>query len=81
MSHTVTITTPMPTLDELGKELGLTKAEQDFLIRLVDEKGLARTAPMVGNRRGISSKAHNHPEQNGTNAARKKNDRAIEASA
>jgi hypothetical protein len=32
----------MPTLDELGKKLGLTKARQRFLIRLVDEKSSHR---------------------------------------
>jgi hypothetical protein len=34
----------MPTLDEIGKRLGLTRAEQDFLIRLVDEKRPRRAA-------------------------------------
>jgi hypothetical protein len=29
----------MPTLDELGKRLGLSRAAQESLIRLVDEKG------------------------------------------
>jgi hypothetical protein len=32
----------MPTLDEIGRELGLSKIEQKSLIRLVDEK-VART--------------------------------------
>ncbi len=42
MAHSVIITTPMPTLDEIGKELGLTRAEQDSLIRLVDERSVGR---------------------------------------
>jgi len=44
MAHSVIITTPMPTLDELGKELGLTRAEQKLIIRLVDEKTSRRPA-------------------------------------
>ena len=42
MARSVIIKTPMPTLDELGKKLGLTKAKQRFLIRLVDEKSSRR---------------------------------------
>jgi hypothetical protein len=38
MAHSVIITTPMPTLDEIGEELGLKKSEQDSLIRLVDKR-------------------------------------------
>jgi hypothetical protein len=44
MAHSVIITTPQLTLDELGKQYGLSKAEQEFLIRLVDEKVSRRPA-------------------------------------
>ena len=36
MRPPVVITTPMPTLDEIGRELGLSAAKQKSLIRLVD---------------------------------------------
>jgi hypothetical protein len=36
MRPPVVITTPMPTLDEIGRELGLSAATQKSLIRLVD---------------------------------------------
>jgi hypothetical protein len=36
MRPPVVITTPMPTLDEIGRELGLSAARQKSLIRLVD---------------------------------------------
>jgi hypothetical protein len=42
MARSVIIKTPIPTLDELGKKLGLTKTRQRFLIRLVDEKSSRR---------------------------------------
>jgi hypothetical protein len=38
MAHSVIITTPLPTLDEIGKRLGLSNAEQEYIISLVDEK-------------------------------------------
>jgi len=38
MAHSVIITTPRLTLDELGEQYGLSKAEQESLIRLVREK-------------------------------------------
>jgi hypothetical protein len=43
MAHSVIITTPMPTLDELGRDLGLTKTQQKFIISLVDEKMSGRS--------------------------------------
>jgi hypothetical protein len=39
MAHSVIITTPKLTLDELGEQYGLSKAEQESLIRLVDKMG------------------------------------------
>lgn len=74
MAHSVTITTPMPTLDELGKELGLTKAEQKFIIRLVDEKGSRRSAANAF-RNGASSSGL-FETKSGSGAARKTKNRA-----
>ena len=42
-AHSVIITSPMPTLDEIGKELGLSRSEQKSLIRLVNGRGLSRS--------------------------------------
>ena len=74
MAHSVTITTPMPTLDELGKELGLTKAEQEFIIRLVDEKGSRRSAAYAFRNRAASSGLFTTKRRSG--AARKTKNRA-----
>jgi hypothetical protein len=43
MARTVDITTPIPTLEEFGKSLGLSKRRQDSLLRLVrrDSSGIA----------------------------------------
>lgn len=35
MARSVTISTPIPTLEEFGKSLGLSKTRQDSLLRLV----------------------------------------------
>jgi hypothetical protein len=35
MARSVTISTPIPTLEEFGKSLGLSKKRQDSLLRLV----------------------------------------------
>ena len=35
MARSVNITTPIPTLEEFGKSLGLSKVRQDSLLRLV----------------------------------------------
>jgi hypothetical protein len=35
MARSVNITTPVPTLEEFGKSLGLSKRRQDSLLRLV----------------------------------------------
>lgn len=47
MAHSVIITTPMPTLDEIGQRLGLSKAERESLIRLVEEKATRRSKAAV----------------------------------
>jgi hypothetical protein len=44
MAHSVTITTPILTWDELVQQYGLSKADQKFVIRLVDEKVARRPA-------------------------------------
>jgi hypothetical protein len=43
MARSVTISTPVPTLEEFGKSLGLSKSRRDSLLRLVrrDSKWLA----------------------------------------
>ena len=43
MAHSVIITTPMPTLDEIGKRLGLSKADQRFVASLFEKKNPRRT--------------------------------------
>jgi hypothetical protein len=35
MARSVTISTPVPTLEEFGKSLGLSKSRQDSLLRIV----------------------------------------------
>jgi hypothetical protein len=35
MARSVTISTPVPTLDEFGKSLGLSKSRRDSLLKLV----------------------------------------------
>jgi len=55
MAHSVIITTPRLTLDELGKQYGLSKAEQESLIRLVREKGLGRRATRAPRKGGAAS--------------------------
>jgi hypothetical protein len=65
MAHSAIITTPMPTLDELGERLGLSKAKQKYLIRLVDEKGSRRSTSYAFKTLVPSSKS----EKNGTKKA------------
>jgi hypothetical protein len=38
MARSVTITTPVPTLEEFGRSLGLSKRRQDSLLRLVQRE-------------------------------------------
>jgi hypothetical protein len=55
MRHSVVLTTPMPTWEETVATYGLTKAEQKFVIRLVDEKLSRRAAsPLRTIRRAVS---------------------------
>jgi len=44
MAHSVTITTPIPTLEELGESLGLSKSRQRSLIAMFQDEGPARPA-------------------------------------
>jgi hypothetical protein len=76
MAHSVIITTPMPTLDEIGKELGLTRAEQDFLIRLVDEKGSRRREVHAPKSRSASSRTTKTVANKKAGPARKTRNRA-----
>jgi hypothetical protein len=61
MAHSVIITTPRLTLDELGEQYGLTRAEQDFLIRLVDEKGLKRRVDRASKPKSTRAKTAKAP--------------------
>jgi|GEM_PF-7049573 hypothetical protein len=47
MAHSVTITAPIPTLEEFGKDLGLSKKEQKSLLRIVNRT----TKPSVTSQR------------------------------
>ena len=53
MAHSVTITTPRLTSDELGEQYGLSKAEQESLIRLVRENLSAQRAGSVPRRKAV----------------------------
>jgi len=57
MAHSVIITTPVPTWDEIVQEYGLSKADQKSVIRLVNEKVSRRPATVVRKRRTASSKS------------------------
>jgi hypothetical protein len=76
MAHSVTITTPMPTLDEIGKRLGLSKAEQESIIRMVDEKGFGRRAASARKGTSASSMSARTGARGSVTLARKKNARA-----
>lgn len=71
----------MPTLDEIGKRLGLSKAEQKSLIRLVDERGSRRSAVSARKRGTVSAKALKSMAANVAYSAKEKNERACEATA
>jgi len=73
MAHSVTITTPMPTLDELGKDLGLTKAEQKFIISLVDKKVPKRSQTYAFKTRSTSSGMAKNGSKKVSNMTRKTN--------
>jgi aspartyl-tRNA synthetase len=76
MAHSVTITTPRLTWDEIVQQYGLSKADQKFVIRLVDEKVSRRRSGAARKLRSASSKsAQIKAPKNGV-AARKKTDRA-----
>jgi hypothetical protein len=76
MAHSVIITTPMPTLDELGKNLRLTKAEQKFIIRLVDEKTSRRSTADAVNPQSASSRPKKNQIRQSSSIARKAKSRA-----
>jgi hypothetical protein len=65
----------MPTLAEIGEELGLTPAEQDFLIHLVDEKGLRRPTQAARKKSSISSRSIKTSVNGATGSVRKDNSR------
>jgi hypothetical protein len=75
MAHSVIITTPMPTLDEIGKRLGLSKAEQESIIRMVDEKGFGRRAALTRKQAPAKSRSARAGARGGVTPQRKKNAR------
>jgi len=76
MAHSVIITTPIPTWDETVERYGLSKADQKFVIRLVDQKISRRTVAAAGKRRAISSKRVQTRAGESAVGARKKANRA-----
>ena len=76
MAHSVTITTPRLTWDELVQQYGLSKADQKFVIRLVDEKIARRPAGATRKLRSISKKSTRTETPRNGGAAKKKFNRA-----
>jgi len=58
MVRSVKITTPIPTLEEFGKSLGLSKARQKSLVRIVMDKSDDRS---VASRKTLSAGSLNGP--------------------
>jgi aspartyl-tRNA synthetase len=76
MAHSVTITTPRLTWDEIVQQYGLSKADQKFVIRLVDEKVARRPFGAARKLRPASSKLAQTETQKTGGAVRKKTNRA-----
>ena len=76
MGHSVTITTPRLTWDEIVQQYGLSKADQKFVIRLVDEKVARRPSGAARKPRSASSKLAQIETEKSSGAARKKTSRA-----
>jgi hypothetical protein len=76
MAHSVTITTPRLTWDEIVQQYGLSKADQKFVIRLVDEKVARRPAGATHKLRSTSPKSVRTEAPKNGGAARKKVNRA-----
>ena len=76
MAHSVVITTPMPTLDELGKRLGLTEAQQESIIRIVDEKISGRSRNAVRRTKSLSGRSAKTAAGRAESVARGKTNRA-----
>ena len=74
MTHSVIVNTPGLTLDELGERLGLSKAEQESIIRMVDEKTSRRTALGVRKNRSASSPSTRAAARKAGSSLRKKSD-------
>ena len=72
MAHSVILTTPMPTWEETVARYGLTKAEEKFVIELVDSKVSRRRSGAVNNRRSVPEKqVKAHVAGNGKIAGKK----------
>jgi hypothetical protein len=74
MTHSVIIDTPGLTLDELGERLGLSKAEQESIIRMVDEKTSRRAAVAARKNRSASSPSTKAAARKAGISVRKKSD-------
>jgi len=55
MAHSVTITTPIPTLEELGESLGLSKSRQRSLIAMFQDEAPARPANLPAARKSAAA--------------------------
>jgi hypothetical protein len=66
----------MPTWDETVERLGLSKADQEFVIRLVDEKGSRRPAASAPKTRFASSRPAKTVAKRASGQVRKTNNRA-----
>jgi hypothetical protein len=65
----------MPTLDEIGKRLGLSKAEQESIIRMVDENRVGRRAALARKETPAKSGSARIGTRGGVALQRKKNAR------
>jgi hypothetical protein len=74
MTHSVIVNAPRLTLDELGERLGLSKAEQESIIRMVDEQTSRRTGVAARKHRSASSPSTKAAARKAGSSARKKSD-------
>jgi len=69
MARSVQITTPIPTLQEFGESLGMSKSRQDSLIRLV--KGDKLSGQFVDRRRESTRSSRTLQEKQGKSGLKK----------
>ena len=63
MAHSVTITGPVPTLEEFGKNLGLSKKEQKQLLQII--YGTAKPRVVAERRDDAAVRAEKTPKASG----------------